>query len=396
MGDNEEPPTTTSALPLAVGPISRPQAPPAVHAKRGVVPASSSGARSLRTELSASGRKLQQRAWTVVSMVLASTALFAPWWALVAALSGWLLMSAFGRAHHGGRKGTADLVVVPLALLWGAARAVLSLLNPLRLIKVLLVVCLALAVSVAIAGGVGWILTDAGDADYAIAKALGARLAVWTYAPRILAAVLCFAMMMSLSKTSRLRASFNAVVLRMSENQLTVAALGTVSLLLIVPLATDHGIWAPYASASEFARTFPVPRLAEAAAAMGRSEAESTLQCFNGKFWNEVNNLDQTSAESTLRSGSLDVRIDVPKAVALSEPQRLALLLALHNQLPPWVDSVTVGSGKGITLDRRGLPRDKPVLELNSVRDSIKPHLAKQATIGDLRQTVIECALRAP
>jgi hypothetical protein len=299
-------------------------------------------------------RTVDQYVLDLLAVAIAAGAFVTPW--------AWMFVVAVGATVGVTLRSITDHGPGPAPLLARAARRALGWTNPRSLVWMPVIVCRTLVLATMLPGIVfaAWWVLDQGTYGTFVA----ARAAVWGYAPRTGAAIVCYMLVAGIGDARHRRAALVGratgwlgprVVVALAAMTVVTAAL----VLTLVPRAgggrlTAHdGLgWAPPGVRSG------VDRLRDDVVT---SELQATANCLSdrqGVRWTVDYTEGNPSDDDDIARLTTDDRIPSPS-------EQVTAAAAVHNQLAPWVEGIELAAGDSVIvrLDRGLLPSGRPVVE---------------------------------
>ncbi len=344
-----------------------------------------------------SGRRLEANLLTLIAVVAAIPAFVLPLAWILGAAAVAVVFAVVGamteRPPRTERPGTADLVVVPSRAL---GRVVLAAANPVSWLKVLFGAVVSLVIGVvvaALAAGATWLVTEG---PRGILAAI--RMGAWAHGLRGAAVIACVVILRGIGDTFRTRARLvRRVTAKLPETALAALAVVVVVGGLVVAAAVPRTDLA-FARGSDGLGWVPpglrgsVDSLRDEVVSM---EAGAVARCLDGNergLWIASHTAGNPSSEPDV------VRLTADAARAPSPTALASAVLAAHNHLAPWVESVEVAVGGEVVLalDRAGLSRRAPVTTITALltHATVRPDWLAAVTVDDA--TILRCSARTP
>jgi hypothetical protein len=302
----------------------------------------------------ATPRTVDQYLLDLLAVAVATGAFVTPW--------AWVFVVAVGATVGVTLRSITDHGTGPAALFTRAARRALgwARLRSLVLMPVIVGRTLVLAAVLPGAAFAAWWAVDQGTPGTFVA----ARAAVWGYAPRTGAAILCYMLVAGLGRARHRRAALVGRATGVLGPRLVVAlaALTVVTaalVLTLVPrsgggrLAAHDGLgWAPPGVRSG------IDRLRDDVVTR---ELQATADCLSdrqGLRWTVDYTGGNPLDDDDIARLATNDRIPAPSEQATA-------VAAVHNQLAPWVEGIELAAGDSVIvrLDRGLLPSGRPMVE---------------------------------
>lgn len=368
---------------IEVGAVSRPKAPEQVK----------------REARSASGKRLDDRAWDSFSLLAAAPALLAPVaWLIIAVLVALLAPSrkpaakstdGEGKEMPTTVRGSADLLVVPFQAFGRAGRRLARCLHPRAIVSGTFVVMLAVIAAIAVAALSGVVFHRFSGLGNDV---LAARLAVLEHAPRLVAFFLTFVLIRRFREERRGRVE-RAVVRARAHSEGAVTAFTAlvpviiVLFLLVGPVAA----WTPLSGGEALLRPLPATwrdevRLRQLA--LATQETEAVLECIAERSPQYI--AWQSPSVSLLENGRVWVAVPgVNEGSPVTPTDIVHAALALQNQLAPFVGELEVPFWR---IDRNSLALGEVALDVDDLASETNPVPASlRASVID-EDLVVTCS----
>jgi hypothetical protein len=358
-----------TATQLVVGPVAAPLAPRQRDA-------------SVR---SGSATWLEERSPTLLAVALSAPALVLPFgWLLLCLLLAWIAGSVKRSPSADGARGPADLVVPPLRTLGAAA-------NPANLVLALAGVAAAIAGGAAIAAAWGLVTWLPSEGSTGLLAAV--RLAVLAYGPRLAVAMLCFLLLRRQLGAGMHGAGVRTRARAISEEALTGMTI-TGGIVVLASLVLASSSWWPAGSTAGAIGLLPSAletQLRDGQASLVEDEAHAVSDCVaqhdRGWSW-------RVGSAARLPDGSFGIAVRTSQ-----KPFRrdvAVLVMALQNQLAPWVSSVRVVTpGLAVRLDRRKLGHGAPVGSVGELVHAANLPAGALGAERDVRAVALRCSAAA-
>lgn len=345
---------------------------------------------------SPSGERLDEHALSVVAAALAAPALFLPVGWLIVCSAVALGAAAIGPTIQERKRGSADLLVVPVLVLRRLLTLALSFLHPMSLLSFLISSAMTVAVAVLVPAGLAalrWVVLEGGEGVMA-----AARQNAWTHAPRLLSALICFGLVRGQENRYLRSAAVQRRSQRLGESTLTGIALAVIGWVVIAALALPMGGFVPFASGESLVNALPGPledQVIEFRLNLARSQADAVLDCLYDEtgyigLWID----DVSLAEDGTTTVAARYTPEYGRPISHDDP--VIVLASLHNQLAPWVSSVTFRTTEDLVLDRRQVAMRRPVVDADSIEKGVTSGSLPAAEGSHWRDVVLACSASHP